>query len=73
MRTTRKTEVGTLTELLAGLAPEKFSKEAVLLNATFQGEYKTENESWKPFENDAKINCLDGEVRLKGFFQLTSR
>lgn len=46
------------------------SSAAVLMKVTFQGEYKTENEDWKPLEDHAKIIYLDGEVRLKGFFQL---
>lgn len=43
---------------------------ALLMRVTFQGEYKTESEGWQPLDNDAKITCLDGEVRLKGFFQI---
>lgn len=40
------------------------------LKVTFQGEYKAGSGNWQPIESDTKIICLDGEVRLKGYFQL---
>lgn len=43
---------------------------AMPLKVTFQGEYKTGEEGWQPLENDTKITCPEGEVHLKGFFQL---
>lgn len=46
------------------------SSAAMLMRVTFQGEYQTGSEGWKPFENDTRITCLEEEVHLKGFFQL---
>ena len=40
------------------------------LKVTFQGEYKAGSGNWQPIESDTKIICPDGEVRLKGYFQL---
>ncbi|MGN1423890.1 MAG: sensor histidine kinase [Oscillospiraceae bacterium] len=37
---------------------------------TFHGEYKAGSGNWQPIESDTRIICLDGEVRLKGYFQL---
>ncbi|MGN0648827.1 MAG: sensor histidine kinase [Oscillospiraceae bacterium] len=43
---------------------------AMLLNVSFQGEYKTGSEDWKPIPDDNNLAFTDGEIRLRGFFQL---
>ena len=42
------------------------------MRVTFHGKYKTDSGSWQPIESDTKIICLDGELRLKGYFRLNS-
>lgn len=43
---------------------------ALPMKVTFQGEYLTESGSFQPITNDSKISFNNGEVCLKGFFQL---
>ena len=46
------------------------SMEAMPLKVTFQGEYQTGDDSWQKFSEGKKISFQNGEVHLKGYFQL---
>ncbi|MGN0614245.1 MAG: sensor histidine kinase [Porcipelethomonas sp.] len=44
--------------------------EAIPLRVTFQGEYKTGDSSWQEISEGKEISFKNGEVRLKGYFQI---
>lgn len=46
------------------------SMEAMPLKVTFQGEYQTGDDRWQKFSEGKKISFQNGDVHLKGYFQL---
>ncbi|MGN0107254.1 MAG: hypothetical protein ACI4A5_06115 [Hominilimicola sp.] len=56
--------------LLAACIRSNQSINAVSLRASFQGEYKIADSEWKPIVKGESISAMEGDVTLKGYFQL---
>ena len=56
--------------IFAMLRRDNQSIPTMFMKVAFQGEYETETGDWQPIEQCRKISFINGEVHLKGYFQL---